>query len=145
MFADNARLSASQIISQQYCKLQSSWKCHLSHQCNERPLLMVCFLKCLETSPFRWRWFCRCAINRPCHAFPLTRKIFTNGALVPKIYSACSFVDAMFSSGNFRETFFASCLLCMHRALPRANLHISVFRACTTHLKVAPAQELQLL
>ena len=28
--------------------------------------------------------------------------------LIPNIYSVCSFVDAMFSSGNFRETFFCS-------------------------------------
>ena len=84
---------------------------------DERPLLMGCFLKCLETSPFCGRWFCRCAINRLGHAFPWTRNIFTNGALVPKIYSACSFMDVMFSSGNFRETFFL--------------LH--VFRACAEH------------
>ena len=33
---------------------------------------------------------------------PRTGKVFfINGALVLKIYSACSFVDAMFSSGNF--------------------------------------------
>ena len=69
-------------------------------------LLMVCFLKCLETSPFRWKQFCRCAINRLGHAFPQTRNIFTNGTLILKIYLACSFADAMFSSGNFGETFF---------------------------------------
>ena len=59
---------------------------------------------------------------------------FTNGALIPKIYLAC--VDAMFFSGNFRETFFV-CFLCMHRALPRANLHVSIFCASVTRPKVA--------
>ena len=65
---------------------------------DERPLFMVYFLKRLETSPFRWRPFCRCPINRPCHAFPRAQNIFTNGTLIPKIYTACSFVDEMFSS-----------------------------------------------
>ena len=36
---------------------------------DKRSFLMGCFLKCLETSPFCWRWFCRCAINRLGHAF----------------------------------------------------------------------------
>ena len=86
---------------------------------DERPLLMVCFLKRLETSPCRWRWFCRRTINRLCHAFPRTQNIFTNGALIPKTYSTCSFADAMFSSGNFRET------LVLHR----------VFRARAEHFQ----------
>ena len=68
---------------------------------------------------------------------PCTRTIFTNGALILKIYSACSFADAKFSSGNFEKTSSASCLSRTHRALLRANLHISVFHACTTHPKVA--------
>ena len=62
---------------------------------------------------------------------------FTNGALIPKIYLASSFANAMFSSGNSRETLFASCLAHTCRALPRENLHISIFRACTTRPKVA--------
>ena len=62
---------------------------------------MGCCLKRLETSPFHWRWFCRCAINRLGHAFPQTRYIFTNGALIPTICLAWSFADAMLSSGNF--------------------------------------------
>ena len=81
---------------------------------------------------------CRCTINRLSHTFPRTRNIFTNGALIPMIYSACSCMDSMFSFGNFGETFFfASCLLHKRRALLRANLHISVFRACTLRPKVA--------
>ena len=101
---------------------------------DERPLLMVCFLKRLETSPCRWRWFCSRTINRLCHAFPRTQNIFTNGALIPKIYSACSFADTMFFSGNFGET-----LLCFtsFKALPRENLHILVFQACAPRPKVA--------
>ena len=105
---------------------------------DERPLLMLCFFKCLETLLFAGDSFCRCAINRLGHAFPPTQDIFTNAILIPKIYLACSCVDAMFSSRNFGETFlFASCLSRTHRALPRANLHISVFRACTSCPKVA--------
>ena len=69
---------------------------------------MGCILKRLETSPFCWRWFCRCAIIRLCHAFPWTWNIFTNGALIPTIYLACSFVDAMLCLRNFGETFFCS-------------------------------------
>ena len=76
---------------------------------DKRPLLMGCCLKRLETSPFHWRWFCRCAINRLGHAFPQTRYIFTNGAPIPTICLAWSFADAMLSSGNFGETF--SCFM----------------------------------
>ena len=32
LFADHAWLSASSILSQQYCELLSSWKCHLPRQ-----------------------------------------------------------------------------------------------------------------
>ena len=71
--------------------------------------------------------FCRCAINRLSHALPRIQNIFTNGAMIRKIYSACSFADVMFSSGNFGETSSASCLSCTRRATLRTNLHISVF------------------
>ena len=80
-----------------------------------RPLLMMYFLKRLETSPFHRRWFSRCAINRLNHAFHCTRNNYTNGALTD-----------LFSwqlRGNFSETSSASCLSRMHRALPRINLH----------------------
>ena len=63
---------------------------------DERQLSMVYFLKLLETSPF-WRWFCRWENNRLSHALPCTQNVFTNGAPIPKIYSACSFTDAMCS------------------------------------------------
>ena len=33
-------------------------------------------------------------------------KFLTNGTRIVMIYSACSFMDAMFSLGNFREAFF---------------------------------------
>ena len=100
---------------------------------------MGCFRKHLETSPFCWRRFCRCAINRLGHTFPQTRNVFTNGTLIAIIYLACSFADAMFSLGNSRENVFALCLSCMRRALPRVHLHISVFRTCASHPAVAPA------
>ena len=45
---------------------------------DEKPLLMVGFLKRLETSPFHWRR----------HAFPPTWNNFANGALTLKIYLA---------------------------------------------------------
>ena len=38
---------------------------------------------------------------------------------------------------TLEKHFFASCLLCTCWALPRAYLHISVFRACATRPKVA--------
>ena len=38
------------------------------------------------------------------------KTFFTNGTLIQTIYSACSFADAMFSSGNFRETVFLLCV-----------------------------------
>ena len=60
-------------------------------------------------SPFHWRQFCRCMINRPSHAFPWTQNVFTNCSLILTIYSSCSFMDAMFSTGNFGETF--SCFM----------------------------------
>ena len=104
---------------------------------DEKPLLMGCFLKRLETSPFHKKWFCMCTVNRLSHAFPHTWDIFTNGALILKIYSACSFANGMFSSGNFEGTSSASCLSRKHKAFLRANLYISVFRACTTLQKVA--------
>ena len=99
-------MSASQIISQQYCELRVHASVTFLISVDKRPPLMGCFLKCLEMCPFSWRRFCRCAINRLGHAFPQTQNIFTNGTLIPKIYSACSFADAMFSSGNFQESFF---------------------------------------
>ena len=126
--------SASSIISQQYCELQNSHSVTFLINSDKRPLLIVCFLKHLEMSPFHWRRFCKFAINRLCHDFPWTRNFFTNGALIPKIYSTWSFADVMLSSGNF---FFASCLSRMQRALPRADLHISIFRACATCPNVA--------
>ena len=107
LFADHAWLSATRIILQQCCEVQSSCKCHFLIYGDERSVLVVCFIKCLETFPFRWKQFCRCAINRLSHAFPNTWNIFTNSTL---IYLACSFADAMFFSGNFRETSSASFL-----------------------------------
>ena len=82
----------------------------------ERPLLMVYFFKRLEPSPFPWRWFYRCAINRLGHAFHCTQNIFTNGALIP-IYSAW----------NFGGTSSASRLSRTRTALQRVHLHYSSF------------------
>ena len=69
------------------------------------------------------------------HAFLHIWNVFINVALILKSYLAWSFVDVMFSSGNFGETSSASCLSCTCRALPRANLHISVLRTCPTPQK----------
>ena len=68
---------------------------------------------------------------------PLHMNLFTNGVLILKIYFACSFADAMFSSGNFIKTLSASCLSCARRAFPRANLHISILSTCTMRPKVS--------
>ena len=81
---------------------------------DKRPLLKGYFLNCLETSSFRWRQFCRCVINKLGHAFSQTQNVFTNGALILKISSVCSFTDTMFSSGNFRETFFFCFMYFVH-------------------------------
>ena len=53
-----------------------------------------------------------------------TWNVFTNGALILKMYSACSFTAQMFSLRNFRETSSALCHSHMCRALLKANLHI---------------------
>ena len=63
--------------------------------------------------------------------------IFTNGALISKIYSACSFVDAMFSWGNFGEIFCCFMSFAHAQSTSKANLHISIFRTCKTRPKVA--------
>ena len=93
---------------------------------DERPLLIECFLKHLEMSPFHWRWFFMCATNRLGHAFPWTRNLFTNSALIPKIYLACSFADATFPSGNFRETFF--CFMSFAHAQSTSESKSAYFR-----------------
>ena len=95
----------------------------------ERPLLKVYFLKHLEMSPFRWRWFCRCPINRLSHAFRHTQNVSTNGTLI-LIYSACSFAET------------SEKLLLLHVFRAHAEHFqekfciISVFRTCTTHPKL---------
>ena len=43
----------------------------------------------------------------------------------------CSLLETL------EKHFFASCLSCTCRALPKANLHISIFCACASHPKVA--------
>ena len=55
---------------------------------------MVYFLKRLETSPFRWGWFCMYAIKRLGHAFCHTQNVFTKDTLTPT-YSACSFAETL--------------------------------------------------
>ena len=98
---------------------------------DERPLLMVCFLKCLEASLFRWKQFCRCMINRLGHDFPQTQNIFTNGTLILKIYSACSFADTMFSSGNFGEIF--SCFMSFAHMQSTSKSKYAYFYLSHTH------------
>ena len=62
---------------------------------------------------------------------------FTNGTLSPKIYSVCSFMNAMFSSENFCFMSFIHAQSFLKKIFFRANLHISVFCPRTMHLKVA--------
>ena len=92
------------------------------------------FIKHLETSPFCWRQFCRCTINRLGHAFPWTWNIFTNGTLIPTTYSACSYADAIFFSWNFRETFLLH-VFCAHAEHFQEQICIVVFDACALHPK----------
>ena len=96
----------------------------------ERPLLMVCFLKRLETSPFRKRWFCRCAINKLCHAFRCTQNVFTNGTLIPIYLSACSFME----TSEKLLLFHVFCASAEH--FHKEVCIISVFCACTMRPKV---------
>ena len=103
---------------------------------DEMPLLTGCFLKHLEMSPFHWRWFCRYMINRLGHAFPRTRNIFANGALISTIYSPCSFADVMFSSGNFGQTFFCFVSF-VHLQSNSESKSTYFYHACATHPKVA--------
>ena len=73
---------------------------------DERPLLMGCFLKCLEMSPFRWRGFRKCTINRLNHTFIQTGNVFTNSALIPSInLFRLQLHSCKFYLGNFEETF----------------------------------------
>ena len=95
---------------------------------------MVCFFKCLETSPFRRRLFCKCAINRLAHAFPSWETYLQ----MARWFQRSIWLAASPMRCSLQETFFfALCLSCMHRALLRANQQISIFRACTTHPEVA--------
>ena len=93
--ADHAQLPVSPTISQQCYELQSSCKCPLSHHWWQH-CSSYAFSNILKP-PSRWRWYCRCAINRLSHAFPSTQNTFSNGALISKMYSSCSFMDAMLS------------------------------------------------
>ena len=92
----------------------------------ERPLLMVYFLKCLETSPFCWRGFCRCAINRLGHAFCRTWNVFTNGALIPSIRLAAS--QKLWRNFCFMSFVHA-------QSTSESKLELFVFRVCATRLK----------
>ena len=70
---------------------------------------MVCFLKCSEKSPFHYRPFCRRTINRFSHAFLRALNIFTNGAMILKIHSACNFADVIFSSEKLLLCVYCAC------------------------------------
>ena len=104
---------------------------------NKRPLLMVCFLKHLETSPFSWRQFCRCAIKRLGHAFPWTRKHFYKWHPDSEDLFGLQLCRRDVLFGKLWRNFFISCLSCVRRAFPRANLHIFIFHTCAACLKVA--------
>ena len=87
---------------------------------------MVFFLECLEMSLFCWRQFGRCTISRPSLAFPLTFNVFENSAhiLFSLQLRRC---DVLF--GKLRRNSFCFMSFMHHRALPRTNLHISIFCA----------------
>ena len=98
---------------------------------DKRPLLKGRFLKHLEMSPFRWKRFCRAqSINSA--MLSLVHEIFLQMApwfwrsiWLEALWMPCSLQE------NFRETS-ALCLLQMCKAIPTANLHISVFHVCAT-------------
>ena len=123
--------------AQSFCNSTANFRVHTSVTYlingHERPLLMGCFLKCLEISPFGWRWFCGRAINTLSQTFLWTRNIFTNDALIPQIYPACSFADAMFSL----EKLFLLCVFCACAEHFQEQICIFVFHACAPRQKVA--------
>ena len=99
----------------------------------ERPLLMGCFLEHLEMYFFRRTRFH--AISRLGCAFPRTRNIFTNGVLIPKIYLAYSFGDAIPSWETLEKLFYLVSFAHAEHFLQQ--ICIFVFCACTLHPKVA--------
>ena len=81
---------------------------------DEKPFLMAFLLECC------WQWFGRCVISRLSHAYLLAQNVLANG------------VDAMFSSGNFRETSSASLFFAHMQSTPKnksAYFHLSRLRS----------------
>ena len=87
---------------------------------------------------FYERQFSRCTINRLSHAFPNTHNNIANGTLILKlsIWLAVSWMQCSLQETS-EETSLALCLSCMHRALPRTNLYISVLCTYATQPEVA--------
>ena len=82
------------------------------------------WVKHLKMSPFRWRPFCRCTM------LSLVHECFRKWHPNPEDLFGLHFKDVMFSLGNFWEASSASCLLCTHKALSKANLHICLLHMC---------------
>ena len=139
LFTDHAWLSASPIISQQYCELQSSHKCHLSRQWWQKGHFSwyVFFLNIWIRLLFAGDNFAGVRSIESA-TLSLEHKTFLQVALW---FRRSNRLAASWMRCSLRETleklFFASCLLHTCRALPRANLQISIFRAHATHPKVA--------
>ena len=89
---------------------------------------MACFLKSLEMSHFRWRRFRRCAI----HKLSLHKWYPESEDLFGLQLHSCSVLF-----GKLWRNFFCFRSFAHMQSTPRANLPMSVFRACKMHPKVA--------
>ena len=96
---------------------------------DERPLLMVSFLKHLKTSPFCWRWSCRYTTA----ILSLTHKMFSK--MVPWFWK-CLQLAAFWMQWFLRNTS-EKFLLHVFHTHAEHYLHVSVFHECLTHLKAA--------
>ena len=104
LFTTHTGLSTSPIISQQHCKLQSPWECHISHLVTKGHFSWYSFLGVWKHLSFAGDGL-KDAQSEDSAMLSLSHKIFfAKGALILKLYSACSFADVMFSSANFGAT-----------------------------------------
>ena len=76
LFADHIRLSASPIISQQYCELQSSCKCQLSHLWWPKATSHGMLSQTFGNVSFSLMTVLQVTINRLGHVLPRTRNVF---------------------------------------------------------------------
>ena len=117
---------------------------------DERPLLMGCFLKHLEMSPFHWRGFRKCTINRLNHTFPQTQNVFTYGALIPSInLFSLQLHGCNLLFGKLRRNLYLLHAFCAHAKHFQEQICVFPSSVHVQHiqkwLQQVPAQKLQLL